>query len=329
MQLSVQKVQKLINGPIGFIFGAIIFCFCFSYVLYTLFFNNVTHADFSIFTQYDAYSLTGLIFIILLLSVANLAVETLKWNNFVLQVEQTSFKKSMISVTHGFAVGFITPYRIGDYPGRTILFESKNRVRLMLYNLLSGYAQFIVICLMALISIVFLPVDFDLYFNHYSSMKFVYVFLFTALIFWHLFFLFCTDSVLRFLSNHKKLSIFKRHFNAPVQLSFLNNLYVLHLSILRTVIYTVQLYLIFRFFDRSVNSYELILYINLYFFILTIAPSFLLNKFGIRESISIVVFSPVIHNPVTIVVSVLFLWSINQLLPAVFGAVHLIFCKKS
>jgi hypothetical protein len=324
---SFTLVNKNTN-KIAFIVGIVVFICSITYVLNTLFINPAKNVDFGIFRTFDGYSIIGLFFLVTAIGIANWAIESYKWWFMVRNIESVTYFTAVKSVLTGLAIGFVTPNRLGDFPGRAIQFNAPQRGKVILMNLLSGYAQFIVICLLALVSIFFLPVDFSIFFDNYHALKFIYITVFGVLIIYHIWFLFSPQFFLRLFFKIKITQRLEKYFTDFSPLSFNDNIQIIHFSILRSMLYTLQLMLIFYFFDDSVSLLNLFLFINVYFFILTVAPSFMLNKLGIRESISVMVFASLIGNPVIIVVSVLLLWFINQVVPALLGAI-ILFNRKS
>lgn len=303
--------------------GFAVFVFCIAYMLNTLFIHPGKHVDFSIFSQFDIYRLSGLFFIVALLAVFNLLAEAYKWWYLVSFIETVSFATALKSILTGLAVGFITPNRLGDFPGRAMLFSPANRGKIILLNLLAGYSQFIVICLLAVWSIVLMPVDFSLFFAHFETLRWAYLAAFVLLVVYHVLFLFRTHHFLLLFARIKWLRPLLRRLDGFARFGFTENINALVLSFIRSGIYTAQLMLIIYFFDDSVSVSSLFLYTNLYFFVLTVAPSFMLNKLGVRESLAVLVFADIVSNPVVTVVSVLSLWIINQVIPAITGAVIL------
>lgn len=324
---SFTLVNKNTN-KISWIAGIAVFVCSIAYVLNTLFIDPAKNVDFGIFRSFNGYSIVGLLFLVVAIGIANWCIESYKWWFMVKNIEEVSYRTAIKSVLTGLAIGFITPNRLGDFPGRAIQFKAPERGKVILMNLLSGYSQFIVICLLALISIFFLPVDFSIFFDNYQSFKFIYIALFVLLITYHVWFLFAPQFFLRLFFKVRFLKRLEKYFTDFRPLSVQENFKIIHFSILRSLLYTLQLMLIIYFFDASVPLFSLFLFINVYFFILTIAPSFMLNKLGIRESISVIVFSALIGNPVIIVVSVLLLWLINQVIPACIGA-FILFNRKT
>ncbi|HLP13470.1 MAG TPA: lysylphosphatidylglycerol synthase domain-containing protein [Flavobacteriales bacterium] len=316
------------TNRLTWVLGLGVFITCIAYVLNTLFINPAANVDFRIFSNFDGYAIAGLFLMVMLIAIANMGIECYKWWFMARQVQDISYTTAIKSVLTGLAVGFITPNRLGDFPGRAMQFKKQERGKIILMNLLSGYAQFITICMFAVFSVFLLPVDFSLFLDQYESLKAVYITMFVVLLAYHAWFLFNPEFFLKLFLKVKWFKPLGKHVNGFYGLSVYDNFQILHFSFLRSALYTLQLLLILYFFDNSVPVATLFLYANIYFFILTVAPSFALNKLGIRESISVIVFSGVIHNPVAIVVSVLLLWVINQVIPACIGA-WLLFNRKA
>jgi hypothetical protein len=324
---SFTLVNKNTN-KLSWVVGIAVFVISIAYVLNTLFIDPAKNVDFGIFRSFNGYSVVGLLFLVIVIGIANWAIESYKWWFMVRNIEDISYSTAVKSVLTGLAIGFITPNRLGDFPGRAIQFKAPQRGKIILMNLLSGYSQFIIICLLALASIFYLPVSFSVFFDSYQALKFIYISIFVLLIVFHAWFLFAPHFFLRLFFKIKYLKRLEKYFVDFRPLSFQENVQIIHFSFLRSMLYTLQLMLIIYFFDDTISLMDLFLYINVYFFILTVAPSFMLNKLGIRESISVMVFATLISNPVIIVVSVLLLWLINQVIPACIGA-FILFNRKT
>lgn len=323
---SFSLIQKH-SAKILWFTGLAVFVWSIFYVVQTLFIHPGKYVDFSVFFGFDLYRIFGLLFFIGCIAVANWAIESYKWWYMVQGIQTISYKTAVKSVLMGLAIGFITPNRLGDYPGRAILFQKEERAKVVLMNLLSGYAQFTIICLLALLSVLIYPIDFSAFFHTANTYAVWYTIFFAMLFIYHITFLFFPQWYLNGLYRLKPLARLKPYLHGFAPLRFAENITVLHFSFLRSLLYTIQLLVIFYYLVPGLPLITVFLYANVYFFILTVAPSFMLNKLGIRESISLLVFSPVIDNPVVIVVSVLLLWIINQVLPAIFGA-YLLITKK-
>lgn len=306
------------------LFGIIAFVFSIAYVVDTLFIHPSPAVDFGIFAEFDFYRISGLFVLVIALGLLNMAIESYKWWYMSSVIERIPYTACVKSVLQGLAIGFITPNRLGDFPGRSIQFEKENRGKIMLMNLLSGYAQFMILCLLAAIAVFFLPIDFKLYFKNFAEMKWIYFTIFILLFTFHAYFFFRPHALVHFAKKIPFVNKFTHHLRGFRPFTVRQNFEIIHFSLLRSVLFMGQLMLILYFFQNDVPVMDLFFYSCIYFFILTIAPSFILNKIGIRESVSVLVFSDLIGNPVVIVVSVMLLWVINQVVPAIIGTLSLI-----
>lgn len=300
--------------------GLLVFVTCMAYVVNTLFIHPGKNVDFSVFYGVGFFQLAGLFLVLALLSVLNLAIESYKWWAMTRKIQPVTYTHAFNSVLTGLAMGFITPNRLGDFPGRAVLYAPGNRTRVVLMNLLSGYAQFVIICLLGLLSLCLIPAEFLWYTAGSETWRWMYFTLLLLLLLFHLLVMFNTRSFILFFARIKwfrKVTVKLENF--PV-LNPVENMLALHLSLLRSLVYTAQLVMLLYFLDDSVSPLQWLLYTNVYFFVLTVAPSFMLNKLGVRESLAVVVFADLCQNPVVPVVAVLLLWIMNQVVPAIAGA---------
>jgi len=306
--------------------GLLVFVSCITYVVNTLFIHPGKNVDFGIFYQAGFFQLAGLFLVLAILSVINLALESYKWWVMTRKIENITYPHAFNSVLTGLAMGFITPNRLGDFPGRAILYSTGNRTQVVLMNLLSGYAQFVVICLLGLLSLCLIPAEFSWYTAGSETWRWLYMGLLLLLLVFHLLVMFNTRSFIQFFARFKWLKkVTDKLENFPALRPF-ENIVSIHLSLLRSLVYTAQLVMLLYFLDDGVSPLQWLLYTNVYFFVLTVAPSFMLNKLGVRESLAVVVFADLCQNPVVPVVAVLLLWIMNQVVPAMAGA-YILFKK--
>lgn len=261
-----------------------------------------------------------------LLTVLNLALEAYKWQGMAGNIQKISFGQAVQSVLTGLALGFVTPNRLGDFPGRALVFLPHHRLQVVFMNLLAGYAQFVVICILGLVSLCFIPLEWSWFMHGNEVLRFTWFVVVVLLLVFHLLVMFNTRSFLAFFARFGWLKKINQQLSSFPSPKVRNNLFSLKLSLLRSVVYTVQLIWLLHCMDASVPVYKWVLYANVYFFVLTVAPSFMLNKLGVRESLAVLVFADICENPAVPVVSVLLLWITNQVIPAMVGA-YLLFKK--
>ena len=90
------------------------------FIVYKLFFSNDIQDIIATLSVTWTASKIILLFVILLLVIPNIALESLKWKLVMRQHEQVSWFQSLKSVTAGIALGIITPNRIGDFAGKAL-----------------------------------------------------------------------------------------------------------------------------------------------------------------------------------------------------------------
>ena len=97
-------------------------------------------------------------------------------------------------------------------------------------------------------------------------------------------------------------------------------------SLLRFVVYCIQLCVFLWFLGADIKSHLLIV-VPVYFMLITMAPSLFLAELGIRGSVALFVFTGFGLTEVAVLFVVLVLWLLNQVLPALVGTVVLLYNK--
>ena len=96
---------------------------------------------------------------------------------------------------------------------------------------------------------------------------------------------------------------------------------VVIISLLRYMVWAVQLTLVLRFCGVVLTPVQLLLTIPTYYLLLGVVPSVPVADIAVRGSLSIVVFGVFSPNTAGIAVAITVIWVINTLLPMVVGTV--------
>ena len=89
----------------------------------------------------------------------------------------------------------------------------------------------------------------------------------------------------------------------------------------RFAVFSFQYFLLLQFFNLSVSATESFILIALYFFLISLIPTFALSELGVRGSVAILLFCVDGVNCAPVFASTFLLWIINLALPAVIGSV--------
>ena len=258
---------------------------------------------------------TGALILALGLVYLNIWIAYLQWKvTLNVVVPNTSLNIRIQSFFAGIVTGIVTPNMVGNFIGRLYYFERRNRIAIILFTLLSNYAQFLASLVFGWIAILIVG---DLYvLPHSESIIFILGF---GVILAFLAYFFIDN----FLSRFKK----KKYFNSFREILKKNRTYrstILGLSLLRFFVFTMQFSLMLYAFGETINV-SVVMAIWQVYLLTMLIPSVFLGKIGVRESVALFVLVNLGMNEFAILFSSVIIWGINTLLPALVG---LIVCKN-
>lgn len=249
--------------------------------------------------------------LLLVLTFPNYFLEYKKWD-YILQSLKISADKStkIQSFFAGIITGMLTPNMQGNFIGRIYYFQRRYRISIVLLTLTANLGQFIATIVLGVFGLVL-------------SSKIVA----SNLLFFPLF---ITLISLLFYFNYEKIQFFSKQFKwykriaKVLQTNARFRLQILLLSLLRHLVFALQLLLAFHAFGEPM-TWHLFWLIWLFYLWTTLSPSLFLGKLFIRESIALLVFTGLSISPTSIVMVSLTVWVFNLFLPTLLG---LIICKK-
>ncbi|MDG0974213.1 MAG: lysylphosphatidylglycerol synthase domain-containing protein [Crocinitomicaceae bacterium] len=258
----------------------------------------------------------------LLLVPVNWGIEFVKWLLIAKSVGTSySMRKYGASLFTGISTGIITPNRIGNFIGRVIYFDYKERALLTLGTLYGNLAQFLATVFFGLVGLYFtsntavgLQIgDWLLGFGFFAVVG--------AII---LYFVFPFVPLRRF-------NVFKRRLNTLLifqKSSKRTFLLLFFLSGARYLVFILQFTLLLIAFGADF-SYELIYSLYVLYFASTLTPNLIMGKLVVRETIGLVVLAEVVSNPMIILTASLSLWVINLGIPSLIGLFFVVQSKRS
>jgi uncharacterized protein (TIRG00374 family) len=257
-----------------------------------------------------------------LLFPVNWGLEAWKWKFLLNRIEQVSFLKAFRGILTGVTFGVITPLSLGDYAGRILQLENPERIKVIGAIFLSRIAQFFSTVLFGLVAIIFVIFKHNgntstVIEDFYSLIFFLAGLAISALIF--LLFLFSVHQ--RILSSLKESKLFRpvyKYFEILRVYSFKDIMYVVFVSLLRYLIFSLQFVLLLSFFKVSSDLFFLFMGAAFIFLVKSIVPT--IFDLGVREAVAVYFFAFFnIFDNSSILYSSLGLWIINIVLPAALG----------
>lgn len=244
----------------------------------------------------------------------NLLIESFKWKKTVENLEKLSIKQSFKAVVAGISSGFITPNRIGDIVGKLNYLQSKNHKAAISLGAISGITQNIAIILPSIpfAILFFIKQETEIQKNNY----FVLVALIICILIFALF-------TLPKISQKITRPNLQPYFQTLAEFKFKDLIIITSWSILRFVVFSLQLYLLLIFFGVHLSISQAIIGITTNYLLVTITPSIAISEAFVRTSWAVFVLSRFSDNTAGILLAGLSLWLINVATPVIVGNIFL------
>jgi uncharacterized membrane protein YbhN (UPF0104 family) len=214
----------------------------------------------------------------------------------------------------GVVTGMLTPNMVGNFIGRFYYFERIYRIPIILFTLLSNYAQFLASLTFGWFAILFVGEVYSI-----EPSKTLLVFLGSGLVVAYLLYFFIDN----FLSRFKNKSYFL-DFRDRLKKNRTFRSKILGLSLLRFLVFTLQFSLVLISFGEDIGIDSIMAIWQVYLLTMLI-PSMFFGKIGVRESVALFVLTGIGMNEFAVLFASLVIWFVNSLSPAILG---LIICKN-
>ncbi len=260
------------------------------------------------------------IIVAFLLMPFNWMMETLKWKLLVRRIEKVPFFKAFKGVFLGVALSIFTPNRIGEYGGRILVVKPENNLKTIVATLVSSFSQMLTLLSLGIVGFVF--------FTHFFLKEEVFVVLGIGLLGLIVIFL----MLLCYFNVRLAIPVFKR---IPYMRRFVKDMEVLDeyssselwsslgYSVLRYLIYSIQYYLILRFFGIHVDFLTGLSGISTIFLVQTSIPLPTVLDLAVRSEVALYIWSTFSDNEISIFASTFGLWFMNIIIPALFGMIFI------
>ena len=242
---------------------------------------------------------------LLLLMLANLIIESIKWKLVVSKNNSIGILKSIKSVFVGQAFAFFTPNRIGEYAGRTLFLNAGNKLMGLSQMAWTSYAQLLVTITIGAIAL-FINITF-------------YPWMTNTWMIW----IKIGSPILALLA----LYLYFSDQNWKGVLSVLNSIQIAHpikvqllgWSLLRYLIFIIQYYLVAHLLQMNLSFLTVFLSLSILFLLLSILPTISITELVVRGQLLILILTPFYSNKLIIVSLSSIIWGINFLLPSMIG----------
>ena len=268
--------------------------------------------------------------LVLVLMMVNWSLETVKWRTAVKNVQPVKFGTALKAVLSGVSFSVSTPNRTGEYLGRILYMDEGNRLKTISLTILCSISQLMITLAAGITGLLVLKeriYNSDIIAGW--STIWVQAFLYGSLIvmFFLTVFYFRVSLFVRWLDKLPALGKYTYLINELEKLNATLLVKLLSLSAVRFVIFAVQYYLLFSFFDVSIGWWQSFWAVSLSFLILAVIPGFALIDLGIRGEVGLKVVGLFSVNALGIGLTTVTVWFINLIIPALTGSVLILGLK--
>ncbi|MAE07854.1 MAG: hypothetical protein CL661_03735 [Bacteroidetes bacterium] len=323
------KLRKTYNILIRL--AVVIFTLAFLYD--QLFYRKDISSVFQTFSDISlGFSLNILLIITLILLPLNILLESIKWKYLIDKLETISLFNSIKGVLAGISVSMIMPNRVGDYLGRVFILKKADRLQAVLSTILGSLAQLLTTLNFGLIALIFYYPEYINIYDGLDIWLYIGFILMVIIVIFVMIFAYLNFSffsiVIKQISGkyYTKIEKYSQVFSWYNQKELLN---VLALSIIRYVVFSLQFYLLLRFFGINTNYFTSLMLIAVIYILMTIIPTIALTEIGVRGSVSLFVFQHHFEKlglwnseiAIGVVSASSILWLINLIFPAIVGTI--------
>lgn len=317
--MTKNRNNQLLNGSIKLLIAGLMV-----WVLYRQVFakDNIEQIGTTFLATLKSQPLTPLLLVIALMPV-NWIFETLKWRLLIQDFEQLSFRKSLAAIFAGVAFSILTPNRIGEYGGRVLFVKPENNWKTVVATLVGSYSQLLAILSFGIVGFVF-------FVSEYLSLEPIILrsvlFLSIMLI---LIMLFCFYNIDLIIPLAKKIPYAYKLKRIVKNVSVLRNYNrsvlnkTLLFSSLRYLVYSLQYYLILKYFGIEIGLIAGCSGIATIYLFQTSIPLPPLMGLMARGELAIFIWSNFSANEISILAATFVLWIINIIIPALVGTVFI------
>lgn len=329
------KVHKLLNALVKII----ILLLSFWYIYHQLSVKEGWEESFfklPEFLQQQEVSLwIGLVVLMMLL---NWSIEALKWRYLIRKSEKITFLKALQAVWAGVTVSTFTPNRIGEYVGRVFILDQTNPWKASFMTVIGSISQFLVTVMAGSAGLILFTLRQIPWEDYVPPLLFwslvVVIVLMNILLLVFFFNIHLLEPLLKRFTLKRWIKL-REHLEVFRTYTLKELLYVLALSISRYVVFSLQLYLLFRVFGIPVPLIDGMIIISSIYLCMSAVPTIALSELGVRGSLATFFFGIYYADQYLLVDSVntmsvlasMMIWIINLVIPALIGAVFVVRLK--
>lgn len=261
---------------------------------------------------------TGYLLLFLMFAVANWSLEILKWSTVIAPLKKLSFSEAAKQSLAALTVSLATPNRIGDYGAKACFYRTEDRKTVLLLNFLSHGSQLLVTLVLGVFGVIVIATRYDwtLSVPKIIIASMVLVFLgITGVLFKE------KQLFIKGLSLGKVIRYIRK---LPMRIKVRTLLY----SLTRYVIFSSLFFGLLRFFGAEITIGDALPLILAMYFLASLIPTLFLFDVVLRGGIALGLFHLAGIPEWPVLATVLAMWLLNFVLPAIWGSYYVISYRR-
>jgi hypothetical protein len=239
--------------------------------------------------------------IVLLLMPVNWLLEAYKWKLLSAKLQSITLIQAIKGVLTGVTLGFVTPHAVGDYFGRILTTQHKERLRLIGAIFLGRISQMLTTGIFGMVGVFYL-----------FGFKLTLLLIFVGLV---------AMAFLFMLTKNKRLKkVVGLYIGIITEYANKQLILLQALSVTRYVVFSLQFCLLLYIVQPQLETQLIFAGVTWIFLAKSVLPSFnFLSDLGIREYSAVYFFEQYNVDVIPVIGASLLIWMINILLPTIAG----------
>lgn len=254
----------------------------------------------------------GALLFILLLSVANWTLETLKWQNLVSYFQKISFSESLQQTLSSLTISIFTPNGIGEYGAKVAYYPKDRTKQILLLNFLTNGIQMLFTTIFGILGITYIS---TLYFEIVPQQQLLLISGVSFVVF-----------VLLYLLRQVKLfgvsliDTFQKVKSIPKPIHYKNVL----LGLIRYLVFCHQYYFILTLLGADLPYATTLTLLFSMYLLASLVPNLQALDVAIKGSIGMYLFGLFGINEWIVLFAASVMWIFNYLLPSTIGSFYVL-----
>lgn len=274
--------------------------------------------DFNAFMHFlnttNAFSAKTILFL-LLLSCLNWFLETLKWKHLISSFKPISFKNALEQSLGSLTASLFTPNRIGEYGAKAMYYNTPNRKKIVLLNLLNNVMQMGTTTVFGCVGLLILNAKHHLPLHYDTLIKIVIVSI--VILAFTVFGAKTHKFNIRGYTLGHLIKYYKGISTKILSLAFV-------LSVARYLVFSFQLFWLLKTFGANLSYINAMVVITSMYLLASIIPTIFIFDIVVKSSVAVFLFSIVGVNDFTTLSIMTLMWILNIVLPSVFGSYYVL-----